>query len=282
MPFDPAPVQDETSLSPAARAYFATAMARSRAAAASTPHTLDVPYGGDPLQTLDIFTPADAPGDLPVLIFLHGGGWTHGLKEHCAFMAPAITALPAVFVSVSYRLSPAVRFPAHLEDTIAALAFVRRHIASYGGDPERLFIGGHSAGGHLATFAALREDLRTAAGLPQDVIKGVLPVSTTFNFEVGQLEGEGKIVLDRPGDAPSASLVNFIAAPVAPMHIVWGERDFDRCRTTVRRALDLFAERGWQVTTSEMPGRNHFEAHLDLLEPACGWLDAVRRMMRGT
>ena len=77
-------------------------------------------------------------------MFAHGGAWTHGYKEWTGLMAPVFTAVPAIFVSVSYRLAPENRFPVPLDDCIDALAYVHRHIADHGGNPARIYVGGHS------------------------------------------------------------------------------------------------------------------------------------------
>ncbi|MGH7004810.1 MAG: hypothetical protein ACREIP_12755, partial [Alphaproteobacteria bacterium] len=85
-----------------AEAYGQRALELSREAAARVPHALDIPYGADYWQRIDIYMPvAPAPVPLPVLLFAHGGAWTHGYKEWIGLMAPTITAFPAILVSVS-------------------------------------------------------------------------------------------------------------------------------------------------------------------------------------
>ena len=88
---------------------------------------------------MDIFLPLDADlRDLPVLLFMHGGAWTHGTKDWCDFMAPPIVQLPATFVSVGYRLIPHVSFPEPVMDCTAALRWTFDHIAEFGGSPKKL------------------------------------------------------------------------------------------------------------------------------------------------
>jgi arylformamidase len=153
------------------------------AAAASHVRTLrDVAYGTDPRQRLDIFLPRQTDlRNLPVLLFMHGGAWTHGTKDWCGFMAPPIAHQPAIFVSVGYRLIPTVSFPAPVLDCIAALRWITEHIAEHGGSPHRLFVGGHSAGGQIAALMALRKDWLAQADLPMDAIKGCFCLATTHN-----------------------------------------------------------------------------------------------------
>jgi alpha-L-fucosidase 2 len=126
---------------------------------------LDIPYveAGDPLQVLDLRLP-EGNGPFPVVVLVHGGGWSGGDKSGAdkpgsgADITPWFAPLEHagfLVVSINYRLAPAHRWPACLEDTRAAVAWVAAHIAEHGGDPARVAILGHSAGGHLAFFAAM-------------------------------------------------------------------------------------------------------------------------------
>jgi acetyl esterase/lipase len=145
----------------------------SSSATAATLHR-DIAYddGSDPARRLDLRMP-DGPGPFPVVILVHGGGWGSGDKAGAekpksgADITPWFAPLEAagfLAVSINYRLAPAHRWPACLEDTRAAVAWTRTHIAEFGGDPARLALMGHSAGGHLALFAAI-----PAAGGPAPV-----------------------------------------------------------------------------------------------------------------
>jgi acetyl esterase/lipase len=119
---------------------------------------VDVPYGDEPAHRLDVWAPAGlAPGSrAPVLVQVHGGGWTGGVKAVSA--SPLMAHLVErgwVCVTVNYRLGPQERWPAMIVDVKRALAWVHAHIAEHGGDPSFVTISGGSAGGHLASLAAL-------------------------------------------------------------------------------------------------------------------------------
>ncbi len=144
----------------------------------------DLPYvpDGDPAQRLDICTP-DGAGPFPVVILVHGGGWGSGDKSGAerpnsgADITPwfqPLTDAGIAWVSINYRLAPAHRWPAQLEDTRAAVAWVRAHIAEHGGDPARLALMGHSAGGHLALMAAMPDPGEAA---PVSAVVGCAAVS---------------------------------------------------------------------------------------------------------
>ena len=258
---------------PAANAYAAEALARSRAAAARTRTLLDVPYGPDPKHRLDLYLPSAPVSSAPVLIFLHGGSWTHGYKEWMGFMALALVDLPAVFIAANYRLAPAHRFPAQLEDTLTLLGWAQAHIAQHGGDPSRVFIGGHSAGGHLAALACLRRDLWLRHGLGEAVVRACFPVSTTFDYR-GIAEDAGSF-LARPDDA-AASPVAYVEGNRVPFLVAWGSADFERARRTSRDMVAALTKTGALTRNMEIPGADHFQMSLDLGDAAHPWTRAVR------
>jgi acetyl esterase len=104
-----------------------------------------------------VYQPVGQGRDLPLLVYLHGGGWVAGsLDTHDGVCRALCARTPCLVVSVDYRLAPEHRFPAALEDAWAATAWVAEHAASIGGDPSRIAVGGDSAGGTLATVVALR------------------------------------------------------------------------------------------------------------------------------
>ena len=143
----------------------------------------DIAYGDRPRQTLDIYWPPDPGGALcrgerrPVLLFAYGGSWSRGDKALYSLVGARFTALGFVVVIINYRLHPEVRFPAFVEDAAAAIAWTRRHIDAYHGDPDRLFLAGHSAGGHILALVALDDRYLAAHGLRRSAISGLIAVS---------------------------------------------------------------------------------------------------------
>lgn len=131
----------------------------------------DVRYGSDPQQTLDIWRDRDISiGDAPVLIFVPGGGWLHSGRLLQGFTLMSEMAQRGwVCLSVSYRTSPRHRWPLHVRDVVAAVAWAKRNAAEFGGDPGFVAIAGASAGAHLASLAALApSDAAFRAGLSPD------------------------------------------------------------------------------------------------------------------
>ena len=163
---------------------------------------LNLPYaekpGVDPnLLSLDIYTPGTMPekAGRPVVVMVHGGGWRAGDKandsngtEKAAFF----TAQNCVYVSVNYRLSPAVRHPAHAEDVARAVAWVFNQIGQFGGDPNRLTLMGHSAGAHLAALVATDRKYLAKLGKSPTAFHGVILLDTAGYNIVRNLEEMAK------------------------------------------------------------------------------------------
>ena len=114
-------------------------------------------YGPEERQALDVYLPKDRAGPSPVVVFFYGGAWRRGERGDHLFAAEALTSQGYVAVVPDYRLYPEVRFPAFVEDGAKALRWVRDHAADFGGDPDRLYLMGHSAGAHIAALLTLDE-----------------------------------------------------------------------------------------------------------------------------
>ena len=131
-------------------------------------------------HSLDVYAPKDAK-HAPVIIFIHGGGWRNGDKSN-----PGVGSQPAahfcaegfVFVSINYRLTPAGKHPANIQDVAKAVAWVHDHIAEHGGDPAQINIMGHSAGAHLTALVATDETRLKAEGKPLSILKRAILLDT--------------------------------------------------------------------------------------------------------
>ncbi|NDC64533.1 MAG: alpha/beta hydrolase, partial [Planctomycetia bacterium] len=141
--------------------------------------TADVPYADDghARHVLDIYTPpASQGGKHPVLFWIHGGGWQGGDKSEVALKPKVLTERGFVFVSTNYRVLPEVTMEALLGDVARALGWVHRHIGTYGGDPNRIFVGGHSAGAQLAALLCIDDRQLEKEGVPFSSLAGCIPV----------------------------------------------------------------------------------------------------------
>lgn len=243
--------------------------------------TAEVQYGADPYQSIAIHAATEPNGD--VLVFVHGGGWTSGYKEHMNFMAPAFTAAGVTFCSVGYRLAPQHLFPTGLDDVADAVAWIFGNISDYGGNPDRLFIGGHSAGGHYTPILALTSDWREPRGLPDDVIKGCVPISGVYQFG----EGSGLSMRPRflgPEDAATdrlASPITHVTDQAPPFLIAYGTEDFPHLRDQADRMVATLEATGIPTEKIVFDGRDHFGASLAGGEADGPWVSRVIAWMAG-
>ena len=145
--------------------------------------TRDVPYAtAHPRQVLDIHAPAAAK-NLPVVFWIHGGGWQTGDKSMVALKPKAFTEAGFVFVSINHRLLPSADMGAITRDVASALGWVHKNIAAHGGDPTRVLVMGHSSGGQLAALMCIDDRYAKAEGFSLAAIKGCVPVDAdTFDI----------------------------------------------------------------------------------------------------
>ena len=275
-------LKKQTQMSPLAEEYSATAFRRTEEAKATTRHILDVAYGPEDDQDIDIYLPDDAnTTNVPVFMFVHGGSWTHGYKEWLGFMAPAFTTLPAIFVSVAYRLAPDTKFPFPVKDCRNALKWVYENISKHGGNPDRIFVGGHSAGGHLAAMLALELDALEASGMPRDVLKACFPVSGVFDLTGRDEERLGPL-LKSPSDAPAASPIRLVEGNRTPFLLAIGEIDFPELIPQSHAMADALRNQSGAVELMNMPDEDHFIISLEGGNPDGPWVTRVREWMLNT
>lgn len=159
-------------------AHWARASAWARE---QSPCHIDVAYGNASSQMLDVF-PAQQPG-APVLVFIHGGWWRSLDKRDHSFIAPAFSAAGAMVVVPNYALCPAVTVETIALQMVQALVWTYRHAARYGGDPKRIVVAGHSAGGHLAAMLLCCRWKDVARDLPTRLVRSALSISGVFDLE---------------------------------------------------------------------------------------------------
>jgi acetyl esterase/lipase len=137
----------------------------------------DIPYAepANERQTLDVYAPEHA-NNLPVIFWIHGGGWQGGDKANVQAKPKAFVDKGYVFVSTNYRLLPDVDMETIVRDVAKSVHWVADHIAEFGGDPKRILVAGHSAGAQLAALICTDESYLKAEGLSLAIIKGCIPV----------------------------------------------------------------------------------------------------------
>ncbi|MBX3579782.1 MAG: alpha/beta hydrolase [Rhizobiaceae bacterium] len=219
----------------------------------------DVAYGPEARQKADVYVPAGHPAGAPIVVFFYGGKWSSGRKSDYAFVGEAFAERGYVAVVADYRLVPAVSYPAFLEDTAKAVAFAYRNARSYGGDPDRLFVAGHSAGAYNAAMIALAPEFLAAEGLSPSVVKAVALLSGPYNF----LPLDNDITTAAFASAPDRRATQPIyrvdpAAPTPPLLLLSGADDavVKPARHTAAMAAALAAGgKGFEQKT--YPGIGH-------------------------
>jgi acetyl esterase/lipase len=203
---------------------------------------------------LDVYHPQYARG-YATLVWFHGGGLTAGERYF-----PALRDRGIALVAVNYRLAPRAQTPAFLEDAAAAVAWVMRNIEQYGGDPSRVFVGGHSAGAYLAAMIAMDPKWLAAHGVSTRQLAGVMPVSgqMTTHFLVKKQRGDAGPQL-RPIIDEYAPLYH-AAADLPPICLVVGGRDIEfksRVEENELMAVTLRNLGARHVEFHEMAGLDH-------------------------
>jgi acetyl esterase/lipase len=277
------------SLSPAGLALASLALMLSLAACSPTavlnavaPRdgvtlTRDLAYADGPRQTLDVYAPrfpgTVAPTPAPVVVFFYGGGWESGSKDMYRFVGAALAARGVMTVIPDYRLYPQVRFPAFMDDAAAAVAWTHDNAVRFGGDPHRLFLMGHSAGGQIVALLALDGRYLRADGLsPRRDLRGVIGLAGPYDF-LPLHSATLKAIFGPEAERPRSQPINFVSAQAPPMLLLAGHDDATvDPGNTVRLAARLRAA-GGTVESALYPGVGHktliaaFSAPLTFLAP---------------
>ena len=252
-----------------ARWAQASALARSGAAGAQ----LDVRYGDSLVggmpdganETLDIF-PAAQP-NAPVLVFIHGGYWRGLDKADHSFIAPAFNADGAAVVVPNYALCPAVSIEHITLQMAAAVAWVWRHAAVFGGDPSRIALVGHSAGGHLATMLLCCRWKELADDLPAQPVSGALSLSGLYDLEplrhTPMLQADLRLT---PSSVARLSPAFFPRPKGAKLYAAVGLDESDEFLRQNMLIRDVWGPTAVPVCET-VPGSNHFTVLNQLADP---------------
>jgi acetyl esterase/lipase len=173
---------------------------------------------------LDVYVPRERNGPLPVVIFFYGGTWREGERANYLFVAEALTSKGYVVVVPDYRLFPEVRFPAFVEDGAKAVRWAFQHAAAFGGDPERLYLMGHSSGAHTAAMLTLDERYLAAEGIAATRIRGTIALAGPHAFYPSRTASVAPIFAHLRDENPARPIV-FVDGDEAPLLLLHGGDD---------------------------------------------------------
>lgn len=240
-----------------------------------------ISYGPDARQKLDVYRPQTS-NPTPVIIFWHGGSWQRGDKDYYRFVGTALAERGITTVVANYRLAPEFPFPVFMRDAAMAVKWTRDHVAEFGGDPARLYLSGHSAGGHIALLLGLDGDYLSDVGLDRHAVAGIVAIAAPTGLEDLRGDGlEGVFPDSAPdGQFSPVSLARQSAAGSPPIQLISGADDSVIPDEHTDRLAEAIRSGGGLVSRLEYPGAGHLGVLLQfsaLFDRAGGILDATAR-----
>jgi acetyl esterase/lipase len=190
--------------------------------------TLDIAYGSERRQRLDIYVPAQPSTMRTVVVFFYGGSWQQGDKDGYRFVAEALTRQGHIVVIPDYRIYPSVVFPSFVEDSARAVAWTVGNVARYGGSPDAVYLMGHSAGAYNAAMLALDTPYLRVAGVARSRLAGVIGIAGPYDF-LPLTDPTLRTIFGPEAMRARTQPINFVDFSAPPMLLVTGADD-----TTVR------------------------------------------------
>ncbi|HET8747439.1 MAG TPA: alpha/beta hydrolase [Ramlibacter sp.] len=246
--------------------YLARWAQESRKAREEIPCELDIAYGREPGETLDVF-PAEQGGG-PVLVFIHGGYWRALDKADHSFIAPAFTRHNTCVVVPNYALAPAVTVPQITLQMARAVAWTWHNIRRFGGDPRRIVVAGHSAGGHLAAMLLTCQWPQFDPSLPRDTLRCALSISGLHDLEpIMRTPFLQEALQLTPQQVEQASPARLPAPRTGTLYSVVGGEESPEFHRQNRLIQEAWGAR--RVPVCEvLPGLHHFGVLDALVEPS--------------
>jgi len=235
------------------------------------PCKLDLPYGNDPNTSLDIFP--QAKGLNPVCLFIHGGYWRAMDKELFSYPAMGLSNAGVVFVSINYALAPDISLDGIVKQCQEAVLWIYRNAESFGGDPDRIHISGHSAGGHLTAMMLSTNwsergvaDLKLASGIAISGMFDLVPlIETSINNELR---------LNRDA-ALRNSPIKFLPEHCPPLLAAVGAGETDEFLRQSREYVEAWKGKGGQAQFMPISDFHHFDVVLEMGRTGSELNDAV-------
>lgn len=233
---------------------------------------LDIAYGDQPWQKLDVYWPLEGER-LPVIVFAHGGSWLGGDKNLYPLIGERYIAQGCVVVIINYGHYPDVTFPKFVEDAAAAVAWSISHIENYHGDPDAIFMAGHSAGAHICSLVMLDDRYLAAHGLTRNDLRGLIAISAPTDLStllqhlserpsVGSHDTLMKI-MGGAEQLPDADPIRHARPDTPPILLIHGDRDQVVPVSIARNFASALRAAGAPVNYIEYEGATHISMFLE-------------------
>lgn len=241
------------------------------------PHHLNLAYGPDPKQVLDLYLPQGEVSNAPVFLFLHGGGFREGDKAHYGSVAEPFVQAGVITAVASYRLTGSgAHYPDQPDDVKSTVKWLFENIKQYGGNPEAIYVGGHSAGAILSADIGVNRAWLVEMGLPKEILKGIIPVSGPYDVRArGQRPGEVYTYAPTPELREQASPILHVDDPVPVALVAVGsEEGYQESSAAFTEALKAA---GVDARYLLLEGEDHADTALSL---ANGESDLFRQTLK--
>ena len=256
-------------------AGFLTSLDRLSSGVESTRVGTGLAYGSDPRQQLDVWAPrARSTEALPVVIFFYGGGWNDGSRGDYGFAGAAYAGQGFIAIVPDYRLVPAVRFPAFVEDGALAVKWARDNAKRFGGDPQRITLAGHSAGAYNAAMLTLDRRFLRRAGVDPKIVRAAALLSGPYDF-YPFTEARGRNAFGAWEKPLETQPIRLARADAPPMFLAHGSADRIVLPHNSRHLAKRLNELGAPVTLRIYPNASHVDLAASLSRPFRGRTPAL-------
>jgi acetyl esterase/lipase len=225
----------------------------------------DLAYGPSKPDRFDLYLPPHA-GNAPVVVFFFGGGWNSGDKAFYKFVGAALAEAGIIVVIPNYTLYPEARFPQYMRDAASAVAWAHAHAREWGGDPQRLFVIGHSAGAQIAVLLALDQQYLQQVGGDSGWLRGIVGLSGPYNF-LPFTEDYLNDLFGPPAAFPRSQPINYVRADAPPLLLMHGLRDKRVSPNNTRSLTAAMQAVGGRVSTRYFPDAGHGDTVAALVAP---------------
>lgn len=239
-----------------------------------------VVYDRERNLSLDLYRPAaPANGPAPVVVFLYGGSWRNGERGQYGFVGQRLAQSGVLAIVADYRTFPRAVFPGFVEDAAGAVAWARVHAAEHGGDPQRLYVAGHSAGAQIAALIGVDARYLAPHGMKPRDLAGVIGLSGPYDFEIAGYED----VFGPEAQWPQAQPIRFVDGDEPPFLLVHGTGDRVVEANDSQELADKLRDAGVRAELLWLPDAGHLAPLVAMYRPGShpALMEAIRDFVGG-